>query len=65
MFSAGLAWANEAHRVAVEKAYVTVAEGGDPPKLGRDYVTTSTPVVAEQIKRAGVRLAAILNQAFK
>jgi hypothetical protein len=28
-------------------------------------VTKSTPVVAEQIKRAGVRLAAVLNLALK
>jgi hypothetical protein len=28
-------WANEAHGVAVEKVYAAVAEGGDPPRLGR------------------------------
>ena len=55
-------WANEAHRVAVEKVYAAVTEGGDPPKLGRDDVTGATPVVADQIKRAGVRLAMVLNQ---
>ena len=60
-----LSWANETQRVAVEKVYAVVAEGGDPPKLGRDYVTTATPVVAEQIERAGVRLAVVLNDAIK
>jgi hypothetical protein len=60
-----VAWANESHRVAVEKVYAVVAEGGDPPQLGREYVTRSTAVVVEQIKRAGVRLAALLNAALK
>jgi hypothetical protein len=54
-------WANETHRVAVERVYAMVAEAGDPQRLGRDYVTGATPVVGEQIKRAGVRLAALLN----
>ena len=36
-------------------------EGGDPPKLGRDYVKDATPVVGEQIKQAGGRLATIFN----
>ena len=58
-------WANEAHRVAVDKVYTVVAEGGDPPKLGREYVSNSTPVVAEQLTRAGVRLATVLNTALK
>ena len=58
-------WVNEAHRVAVEKVYTVVAEGGDPPKLSREYVTKSTPVVAEQIKRAGVRLATVVNSALR
>src|SRR5688572_5666857 len=59
------AWADESHHVAVEKVYAAVAEGGDPPKLGREYVMKSTPVVAEQLKRAGVRLAEMLNQTLK
>jgi hypothetical protein len=42
-----------------------VVADGDPPKLGADYVKASTPVVTEQIKRAGVRLAMVLNAALK
>jgi hypothetical protein len=57
-------WVNESHGIAVEKIYATVVADGDPPKLGADYVNASTPVVAEQIKRARVRLAAILNNSF-
>jgi hypothetical protein len=51
--------------MAVEKVYAVVAEGGDPPKLGREYVTKSMPVVTEQIKRAGMRLAMVLNAALR
>jgi hypothetical protein len=58
-------WANESHGVAVAKVYADVPEGGDPPRLGGDYVESKTPIVAEQIERAGVRLAAVLNSAFK
>jgi hypothetical protein len=31
----------------------------------RDYVTNATPVVVEQIKRAGVSLGTVLNEALK
>src|SRR5688500_3255987 len=55
-------WANESHRAAVEKVYAGVAADGDPPKLGREYVAESPPVVTEQIKRASVRLARALNE---
>jgi hypothetical protein len=56
-------WANESHAVAVQRVYSAVAADGPPPKLDRQYVTKSMPVVAEQVMRAGVRLAAILNVA--
>jgi hypothetical protein len=52
----------ESHGVAVETIYAKVAAKGDPLKLGPDYVKASTPVVAEQINRAAVRLAALLNR---
>src|SRR5688572_9087505 len=55
-------WANESHRAAVEKVYAGVAADGDPPKLGREYVAKSPPVVTEQIKRASARLARALNE---
>jgi hypothetical protein len=58
-------WANESHRLAVEKVYVSVPADGPPPKLTRADVVKATPVVTEQVKRAGVRLAAVLNAALK
>jgi hypothetical protein len=54
-------WANEAHRVAVEQVYADVPADGDPPKLSREYVVKATPMIVEQTKRAGVRLAMMLN----
>lgn len=53
-------WANESHAVAV-KIYEKVAEDGPPPKLGRDYVEANVPIVADRLKRGGVRLAMVLN----
>lgn len=59
-------WATESWRLAREFAYCD-ADGhevttGD--RLGRRYVTTRTPVVDRQLRRAGVRLAWIINQAL-
>jgi hypothetical protein len=45
--------------------YADVPADGDPPKLGDDYVAKAQPVVDEQIQKAGVRLAATLNLAFR
>jgi hypothetical protein len=59
------AWANESHRAAVDRVYANMADGGDPPRLRPEYAKASTPVVAEQINRAGVRLAAVLNAALR
>jgi hypothetical protein len=58
-------WANETHRVAVDVAYRDVPADGPPPTLSKAYIDRATPVVAEQIKRGGVRLAAVLNAALK
>jgi hypothetical protein len=58
-------WANESHRVAVEKVYADVPENGPPPKLGPDYVREKAAVVAEQIGRAAIRLDSVLNAAFR
>jgi nuclease S1 len=57
-------WANQTHRVAVEKIYRVIPEEGPPPKLGRDYVAGGTAVVIEQLQRAGTRLARIHNVAL-
>jgi hypothetical protein len=57
-------WANESHRVAVEKVYSDMPEDGPPQKLGREYVASKVPVVAEQLERASTRLAHVLNKAL-
>src|SRR5437588_456385 len=58
-------WANETHRVAVEKVYADVPESGPPPRLGADYPNVKAKIVAEQLERGGVRLATVLNAALK
>lgn len=47
------AWANESHRLAVEKVYADVPADGPPLKLTRADVAKATPVVTQQVKRAG------------
>jgi hypothetical protein len=59
------AWANETHRVAVETVYRDVPADGPPPTLSKAYLDQAKPVVAEQIKRGGARLATVLNQSLK
>jgi hypothetical protein len=60
-----LTWAIESWQIAKEKVYADVPADGDPPKVGEAYVAKAQPVVDEQIQKAGVRLAAALNAAFK
>ena len=61
-------WAMESHDLAVKHAY---GEGqdikaSDPPvNLDQAYVEHTSPVVKEQLQKAGVRLANLLNDAFK
>ena len=47
------------------KVYPGVPEGGPPPKLDRVYVDRSAEVIEVQLEKAGVRLAAILNELFR
>jgi hypothetical protein len=54
-------WAEESHRLAVIRAYVE-PEGGWI--LTEDYVAQNAPEVAEQLKKAGVRLAWTLKAAL-
>jgi hypothetical protein len=58
-------WANESHAVAVKVVYAGVPADGPPPKLDEKYVDAAGPVVDQQLERAGVRLATILNDALK
>jgi hypothetical protein len=58
-----VAWANEAHGLAANVAYPNLPDdrGED---LSGDYTIAVTPVVNEQLRRAGLRLAATLNAAL-
>jgi hypothetical protein len=42
-----------------------VPADGPPPTLSKSYIDRATPVVAEQIKRAGASLAMVLNLSLK
>jgi hypothetical protein len=61
-------WANETHGQAVRHAYRT-ADGRDPfpaadGRIGEDYQRANLPVVDEQLAKAAVRLAKVLNDAL-
>jgi hypothetical protein len=47
-------WAEESHRLAVMRAYAEPESGWI---LSQDYIAENAPEVAEQLKKAGVRLA--------
>jgi hypothetical protein len=53
-------WAMESHRVAKENVYVLP----ENRKLGEDYYQANVPVVDQQLAKAGVRLAKLLNEAL-
>lgn len=58
-------WAMEAHQVAKDVVYKDVPEdkGNEKPpfNLDENYVKRGKPVVEDQIKKAGIRLAKVLN----
>jgi hypothetical protein len=61
-------WAWESHQLAVRCAYKDAA-GKDLPLTGvvaldRAYIKKNSAVVQEQLKKAGVRLAQVLNEVF-
>ena len=56
-------WAMESHALAVKVAYGKLPPGATP-NLGDDYVNATLPVVEEQIEKAGIRLAHLLNEAL-
>jgi len=64
-------WANEAHKVAAEKSYRRADDGRTwlpkegPVTLSQDYADANKVVVEGQLKKAGIRLALVLNEAFK
>jgi hypothetical protein len=52
-------WAMESHNIA-KTAYVLP----DDRKLGEDYYRANVPIVDQQLAKAGVRLAKLLNDAL-
>ena len=65
-------WALETHRTAVEVIYNRLPEPPQcnrnpkaPEILDRAYVSTATPLVREQLAKAGVRLALVLNDVLR
>ena len=55
-----VSWAEESHRVAREQLAALPADR----VLGQAYYDAALPVVEQQLLRAGVRLAAVLNNIF-
>ena len=58
-------WAEESHKLAVDVTYNGIPTDGPPPKLDEQYVARSTDVINQQLEKAGVRLAWVLNNAFR
>jgi hypothetical protein len=54
-------WAMESHDIARDHVYVLP----DDRKLGEDYYRANLPVVDQQLAKAGVRLAKLLNETLK
>jgi hypothetical protein len=55
-------WANEAHEIAARVIYGTLPHSGTLPDT---YGSQALPIVNEQLERAGVRLAMVLNNALR
>lgn len=61
-------WANESFRLAQREIYAGLPDrrsGGRPIQLPRDYLNREATPVRAQLARAGVRLAWLLDTAFK
>jgi hypothetical protein len=54
-------WANETHRVATEAVYLFPATR----EIDERYVEKALPVIHEQLPKAAVRLAWVLNRALE
>jgi hypothetical protein len=61
------AWAKESFTAAVSTAYGLLPKPGSDGKyaLAKKYVARAEKIAAQRLQRAGVRLAAILNEALK
>ena len=63
-----VSWANQSWAIAKLDIYADLPGSGGtgaPIVLPPDYAQKKSAIAAEQLERAGVRLAAILNAAFK
>jgi hypothetical protein len=58
------AWANESHASAVKVAYGALPSSRKADLSG-SYSDRARPVVEEQLKKAGIRLANLLNDTLK
>jgi hypothetical protein len=54
-------WANEGYEIAADVIYGKLPHSGTLPE---SYEAEALPIVDEQLKRAGVRLATVLNKAL-
>jgi hypothetical protein len=57
-------WANESFQVAAREIYARLPTNG-PVRLPRDYTSREKAVVRQQLLRAGLRLAAVLNAIYR
>ena len=60
-------WAEQAHKAAQKTVYgkLPKGQGDNPVTLGTDYEKLADPLIRVEIEKAGVRLAAILNETLK
>ena len=56
-------WAWESHLLAVRVAYRALP-AGSPKRLDEDYLAQAAAVAEEQLAKAGIRLAALINQVW-
>jgi len=57
-------WANETFRVGTKEVYARLPASG-PARLPRDYAARERAVVRQQLARAGLRLAMVLNAIYR
>jgi hypothetical protein len=57
-----ISWVNEGHEIAARTIYGELPHSGMLPD---DYETKALPIVNEQLERAGVRLAMVLNTVLR
>ncbi|WP_236622924.1 S1/P1 nuclease [Kozakia baliensis] len=61
---AAVAWTNESHALARAVAYGALPSHWHGEDIGESYTDIAWPVIQVRLEQAGVRLAAVLNNAF-